>query len=1050
MSLIHACPVFSRSGSPQRATFSCDREKIAVWLLASCLFLGRQASGALLMPPARPSVAPVIRDTYASDVDGNGIDDRLEARAEESVMTGLRSASVGGSIPVELIFGAPVTQAQIDAFLALGGEITYLYRAVSYGWNGRIGPDAVRQLPAVMGPSLIHVTGCEKMGWYMDLASQSGRVRPVWRPGFAGNLDGFDGDPDTTIAFIDTGVDGAHRDLTGRCVYWSDLTRPPSAVTVDRIGHGTLVTGVAVGTGDAGGSADAQLTWTFGYDRPVYGYISDPITLPPGTYELSSGASWSGAYAWLDHVVWGKGGPPDSGTYVGRYSLGRSSLHLTNVFVSYGTSCYAAILVDVSGVPLRDIAVVNRVTPYPCVGDGFNTFRGVAPQCRWAAVRIPGDVHTEEEFENAFAVGLDDLVANRLDKRIKIINISGGLIDVDGFAKESIPFRDKINSAVRNGVVVVVAAGNRGDSISDADLACGDPVRAALALCVGASNDQNALTAYSSPGFLAPQAGAGEDFKPDLIAPGGSRYYSAMMSVDTGAADGAGVDQNPNDYACAVGTSFSSPFVAGCAALVIEAMERNGTEWDFTCDEHPRFVKMLLCATASETNAKRETSYLNPSLQRSAEGPEGFPAGKDRCEGYGLINADAAVEAISLTYAAGTRVREEFGNAPGDRRIWARTMHLAAGRDIDLSLANPATGDFDLYLYSMTPSTTGTPVILASSTAGELGAGESVHYSPNTDMSVLVVVKRVSGSGEFELGSVQAGPPFALEVAAAGWIDVPLTIALDAVDDGLPQPPGQLSHVIASLPKHGRLRRADNGASITTVPTTLSAGASEVIYVPNLGWVGQDSFRYYASDGGTAPLGGTSNAANVLIDIVSQITLSYRVAAGDDDAHCMKSGTLQTLNGSTLLFGSYMAGMRFCNVDVPPGAQVKSAVLRVKSARSYSGMMGVGAIRPPIYVEATADAGPFNNSGRRVNNLTKTNASVIWDLAKAQWEKDIWYESPDIGSVIQEVIDQSDWSAGNALVVVCGVDTSTSSNREVWSYDDDPAHAPQLQITYGR
>jgi hypothetical protein len=996
-------------------------------------------------------VAPVISDVYPSDTDRNRIDDQLEDLAAGPISGVLRSASSDASrdmIGVELIFSEPVTQDQIDAFLSLGGRITYMYRAVSYGWNGRIAPAGVSQLPSAMGPSLVQVAQTPRFQWYMDLASQCGRVRPVWKSGFGGRVDGFRGDPNTTIAFIDTGVDGQHPDMADRCVYWNDLSPSGNATPIDRIGHGSLVAGVAVGTGEAAGDTRRQLTWTFGYNRPTYGYIADPITLPAGTYELSSSAFWSGAYAWLDHVVWEQGGTPDSGVYVGRYSLGRSALYLKNTFVSYGTSCYAAILVDISGVPLRDIAVINTVAPYPGVGDGFNTFSGVAPQCRWAAVRISSDVGSAEEFENGLAAGLDDLVANRLDQRIKIINISGGLIGEDGLAKASIAFRNKINSAVSNGVVVVVAAGNSGEGISEAYRACGDPERAALAICVGASNDKNALTSYSSCGFLDPEANAGEDFKPDLIAPGGSRYHSAIMSVDTGAVDGAGVDQNPDDYACAVGTSFSSPFVAGCAALVIEAMERNGIEWDFRSDWHPRCVKMLLCATASETNAKREGLQLNPSLERSAMGPEGFPAGKDRYEGYGLINADAAVAAVSLAYVAGVRVREQFGDAPGDRRVWARTMPLTAGRAIGLSLNNPATGDFDLYLYDATPSATGTPVILASSTADHLGAGESIRYTSNANVPVLVVVKRVSGFGEFELSSVQAGPPFAADVAATGWIDAPLTILLDAVDDGLPESPGLISYTIASLPKHGRLQQAANGAPITVVPTTLSGGTNEVVYLPHAEWVGRDSFTYYAGDGGTAPLGGASNTANVLIDIVGQVTLSYRVAAGDDDAHCMRWGTLQSLNEKALLFGANMTGMRFCEVDIPPGAHISNAVLRVRAAKSYSGAMGVGLIRTPIYAEAASDAAPFSNSGRRVNNLTATEASVIWDLSAAQWERDAWYESPDIGSVIQEVIDQAGWSAGHALVIVCGVDTTTSSNREVWSYDREPAGAAELKITY--
>ncbi len=264
---------------------------------------------------------------------------------------------------------------------------------------------------------------------------------------------------------------------------------------------------------------------------------------------------------------------------------------------------------------------------------------------------------------------------------------------------------------------------------------------------MGASNDENRLTDYSNYGYISPREYASEDFKPDLIAPGGDYYYTTLVTPDSGTSDGLShLDKVPNDYSTGSGTSFSSPYVAGAAALVIEALERGGLEWDFTSDRHPRLVKMLLCATATETNTNRQGDEHDPSLQRDAAGPEGFPAGKDRYEGYGLINVDAAVEAAGRVYTSGTVVTEELGDETTDRRAWAGKIDLSAGAGIDIALETPDTGDFDLYLYDMVPSDTGTPVLLASSTTDQDGADESISYTPQADASVLLVVKRVSGS----------------------------------------------------------------------------------------------------------------------------------------------------------------------------------------------------------------------------------------------------------------------------------------------------------------
>ena len=81
----------------------------------------------------------------------------------------------------------------------------------------------------------------------------------------------------------------------------------------------------------------------------------------------------------------------------------------------------------------------------------------------------------------------------------------------------------------------------------------------------------------------------------------------------------------------------------------------------------------------------------------------------------------------------------------------------------------------------------------------------------------------------------------------------------------------------------------------------------------NPDWVGDDSFTFYAHDGGVAPLGGQSNTATVKVTIVREITVEYQVADGMDDAYCVKWGMQQSVDESVLLVGQYAAGMRFQN-----------------------------------------------------------------------------------------------------------------------------------------
>ncbi len=1032
-----------RQHGPRLNTFSGQAPRIGlpvVFLVWTSLAVAATPIGRPT-PPTTPLVTPVISQDYSTDLDGNRINDELEQDADSK---GGLSIAQEEMVEVELIFDEPITQQQIDSFLQLGGQITYVYEAVSYGWNGYFSRRNIGLLPSVMGPALVHVEGAQQLRYCTDTATQVARVRPIWKAGFAGLANGLRGDPSTTIGFLGGGVDATHADLQGRNVYWIDFTEDGEPTPVDYDGHDTLVASIATGTGIAGGANDGELRFTYTYadsSYPTWGHVTDTINLPSRAVTMKSTAWWTGQVCILDHYRWTRGTDGmDTTTEVGTYVRSSSPAVLTNSFTGSSNSVYATVLLDYdTRMPVENVTIVTSVNPYPGPGDTFNKFSGVAPGCKWAAVKVFDRTGTSNSTD--MARGLDQIVTKSREKNIQIVNISIGY-SILGIPSQNTSIRDKVNTMVNNGIVVVAAAGNGANDDFEMYRTMADPARAAMAITVGASNDENALTEYSTYGFSMPRTNVGEDYKPDMIAPGGSYYYTGLLAAESGTSDAMGVDKEPNDYALGIGTSFAAPFVSGCAALVIDAMQTMGIPWKFGSSDQPRYVKMLLCATASETNASRENNQFNPTLSRAAAGPEGFPAGKDQHEGYGLINPDAAVEAICQTYAAGSTASAELGDAATAKRVWARTMSLKKNVDVDFSLDVPTGADFDLYLYSSVPSNTGTPVILRSSTNANTGADEILQYTPTSDAEALIVVKQVSGTGTFTLKSIQAGPPVTSNQQASGGINTTVTITLQAIDDGRPNPPGALSYTIASLPQHGQLESAA-GTPITAVPAKLTNPTDKVVYRPDPGWVGDDSFTFYAHDGGTAPFGGQSNTSTVAITIVREITVEYQVADGLDDAYCVKWGMQQSTDESILLVGQYAAGMRFRGVKVPQGALIKSATLKIRSCSS--GL--TGQLDGVLYAEAADNTEDF--SWRKISQLTKTGTSVPWAWgADAPWTASTWYESPNITGVVQEVVDRTGWKSDNAMVLVYWTNSYTGSDRKIWAYNGNAAHAAKLVITY--
>lgn len=132
---------------------------------------------------------------------------------------------------------------------------------------------------------------------------------------------------------------------------------------------------------------------------------------------------------------------------------------------------------------------------------------------------------------------------------------------------------------------------------------------------------------------------------------------------------------------------------------------------------------------------------------------------------------------------------------------------------------------------------------------------------------------------------------------------------------------------------------------------------------------------------------------------------------------------------------------RFPSVSVPQGATIDSAYLKVQSPSSQT-----SSVDGVIEAQDEDDAAQLT-SASGYEGASWTTASVSW--TPGDWSADTWYSSPDLSSVIQEIVDRGGWAEGNHLGLRWRDDDESSSGlRSMKDYGNGISVAAQLEITY--
>ena len=182
---------------------------------------------------------------------------------------------------------------------------------------------------------------------------------------------------------------------------------------------------------------------------------------------------------------------------------------------------------------------------------------------------------------------------------------------------------------------------------------------------------------------------------------------------------------------------------------------------------------------------------------------------------------------------------------------------------------------------------------------------------------------------------------------------------------------------------------------------------------------------------------------------VSGTKLEKRIAAMDDDAEQNNSVLLgggTTTNNADLDLGfgyeggfdNTIVGLRYPNINIPSGAVITNAYIEFTANSSES-----GGCNMDIYIEANDNASAYQSTSQNLSNRTVYNSLVDWN-GVPNWTNNQTYQTPNLSSIVQLVIDRAGWNSGQSLsFLIQGTD-----RREAFSFEDDPNKAPKLVINY--
>ncbi|MHA1104156.1 MAG: S8 family serine peptidase [Promethearchaeota archaeon] len=337
------------------------------------------------------------------------------------------------------------------------------------------------------------------------------------------------------------------------------------------------------------------------------------------------------------------------------------------------------------------------------LGGNSSSYIGVAPGVEFVIMKI--FYYDGSEMITSTPIlekAVDWLIENKDIYDIKIVSMSFGVKPTSNNINSLDQLNRIITQLVDENILVVAAGGNDNDASNEPTINA--PASAELVLAVGGVDYYGEMYTHSSRGPTHEGV-----TKPDVCAPAVSVY-------------GAYPSPSLNNYAYASGTSASTPFIAGLAALMIE--------------KDPNLSALQI------KNIISLTSYRTIYPQTIS----------DNIQGWGISQGYAALKALDSPIAMTDNIQFNI-NLNENYSVFCQPIILHPNHYF-FELGQLDDVSAEMYLFDSNPDSYGSPVLISHSINGlslinptkRMGA-----FVSNTHEYFLVVKSLEQESGDFTL-----------------------------------------------------------------------------------------------------------------------------------------------------------------------------------------------------------------------------------------------------------------------------------------------------------